>query len=265
MNPDFPYGGLICPKSLIVDKFLQKEGNELFFTKTLPIATSDALAKKISKVEQFMKEEAISYPIILKPDDGIGGVGLKLITNKKELELALSEIKKDYVAQEYVARQNEFSVFFIKHPNQRAWGIWSFTKRYTVKDAEDPELIIPGRRIICKDESELITQKVEDIFNQIGDIPWFHFGRFDIRIKNVETFLKEAKDFTILEVNVGAHSIALHAFDRRYGWTKRYRIFFEQLRYAFEIADHNAEIASPYPKQHFKDFLKKFMGIFNNS
>ena len=265
VNPDFPYGGLICPKSLIVEKFLQKEENIDFFTKTLAIPASDDLSQKISKVEKFIQEEHLNYPIILKPDDGIGWVGLKFIDNKKELEKALNEIKKDYVAQEYVPRQDEFSVFFIKHPNQKEWGIWSFTKRYTVKDTEDPELIIPGRRIICSDESELVTQKMEDIFNEISDISWFHFGRFDIRVKDVETFLAEGKGFTILEVNVGAHSIALHAFDRRYGRAKRYRIFFEQLRYAFEIADKNADIQTPYPQQHLKEFLKKFMAIFSNS
>ena len=117
VNPDFPYGGLICPKSLIVEKFLQKKENSNFFTKTLAIPVSDPLSKRISKVETFIEEEHVKYPIILKPDDGIGGVGLKFIHNKKELEKALNEIKKDYVVQEYIGWQNEFSVFFIKHPN----------------------------------------------------------------------------------------------------------------------------------------------------
>jgi hypothetical protein len=265
VNPNFPYGGLICPKSFIVEKFLQKKENNAYFTKTLAIPVSDTLSARINRVQAFIQEEHVAYPLILKPDDGVGGVGLKFVHNKKALESALREIKKDYVAQEYVSWQNEFSIFFIKHPSQKKGKIRSLTRRSTTKKAEEPELIIPGRKIVCEDESNLITAKITNIFNEISNIPWFYFGRFDIRVKDVQKFLTEGKDFTILEVNVWAHSIALHAFDVRYGWTKRYRIFFDQLRYAFQIADQNANVKSPHHQQHFKDFLKKFMGIFNNS
>ena len=262
VNPFFPYGGLICPKSLIVDKFLEKKENKAFFTKTLPLSTSDSLEKRISKTEQFIKVENLHYPLIIKPDDGIGGVGVKFINNKKELEIALDGIKKDYVLQEYVAWNDEFSVFFIKHPSHKEGKIWSLTKRYTAKHANDPELIIPGRKIICEDKSHLITPRINQVFNAIADIEWFYFWRFDIRVKDIEKFLSEGKDFTILEVNVWAHSIALHALDKQYGWSKRYKIFYDQLRYAFQIADQNADISWPYPQQSFKEFLKKFVGIF---
>ena len=262
VNPKFPYGGLICPKSLIVEKFLEKEENKNYFTKTLALPAENTLQEKIRKVENFIQEYHLHYPIILKPDDGIGGVGLKFIHEKDELNSAISKLKKNYVLQEYISRSNEFSIFFIKQPGELSGRIRSMTRRYSIKKAQDPELMIPERKIICKDESQLVTPAINHIFNTISDIPWFYFGRFDIRVKDVEKFLSEGKDFTILEVNVGAHSIALHAFDKKYGRFKRYRIFFDQLRFAFEIANQNAETLADHPHQNFTEFLKKFIGIF---
>jgi hypothetical protein len=66
-----------------------------------------------------------------------------------------------------------------------------------------------------------------------------------------------------MEVNVGAHSIALHAFDRKYGRAQRYKILFNQLKFAFEIARENKHL-SLYPKQNFKEFLQGFARIFKH-
>ncbi len=79
----------------------------------------------------------------------------------------------------------------------------------------------------------------------------------------MDTF-SQWKDFVILEINVGAHSVALHAFDAKYSWIQRYKIFFDQFKFAFEIASKNTEILSGYPHQNMRDFLRWFVDIFKN-
>ena len=264
VNPAFPYWWLICTKSIILEKFLQKKENTKFFTASLHIPANDFLSEKIKKSEIFLQKNKLHYPLILKPDNGVGGIGVQFIKNKSELKSILSQIKKDHILQEYVSRSEELSIFFIKEPHQKKGEIWSITKRYSIKQTQDPELMIPERRVICNDESHRITPIVHMLFNDISDIPWFHFGRFDIRVKDMEKFLSTGKDFTIIEVNVGAHSMALHAFDTKYNWIKKYRILFNQILFAFKIADKNADIPSHYPHQNFKEFLEWFMNIYKN-
>ncbi len=264
-NPLFPYGGMICGKSLIFQKFQQKKENDAFLAKTLLIPRYDTIPEKIKQSETFIQKHRLHYPLILKPDDGIGGIGLHFIKDKKALHKTLTTLKKNYILQEYVPWPSELSVFFIRDPHQKNWKIWAITRRYTIKKEQDPELMIPERKIICKDESHLITPALNRIFNTISNVQWFYFGRFDVRVKDIDTFLSQGKDFTILEVNVGAHSIALHAFDTKYNRSQRYKIFFDQLKFAFEIANKNRAIPSCYPKQTVNKFLKEFMDIYKNT
>ncbi|MEI7919534.1 MAG: ATP-grasp domain-containing protein [bacterium] len=119
VNPGFPYGGIICSKSFVVQRFLQKKENTRFFTKTLSVSKIHTQEEKIKKIEQFMQKEKIHYPIILKPDDGIGGVGVLFIQNKNDLKKNIKNINKDYLVQEYVSRDQELSLFFVKNPQQK--------------------------------------------------------------------------------------------------------------------------------------------------
>jgi hypothetical protein len=116
--------------------------------------------------------------------------------------------------------------------------------------------MIPTRKIIYKDESALINSVLEKRFESIGDIPGFYFGRFDLRIEDRGKFLSQATGFKIMEVNVGVHSMAIHAFDCKYGWIKRYRILFDQLYLAFAIARANVQVKPSYPDQNLKKFLQ---------
>ena len=233
---------------------------EKFFCKTLTIYSKDSLDQKIKTTQNFIKQQKLHYPLILKPDDGIGGIGLQFIEDEKKLIESLESLKKDYILQEYVSRPLELSVFFIKHPSQQG-KIWSITRRYTVKENNEPELMIPTRRIICKDESHLINPILEKRFNALSDIDGFYFGRFDIRVQDMHIFTSQWTWFKIIEVNVGAHSMALHAFDSKYGWMQRYKILSDQLKFAFDIAEKNRSLPW-YPHQSFRDFLQWFLKIF---
>lgn len=263
VNPSFPYWWLISYKTAILERFQVNENTfETFFCKTLAISAEDSPQQRIKKVETYIKKQKSHYPLILKPDDGIGWIGLRFIEDEKALITALRLIKKDYVLQEYVPRPLELSVFFIKYPLQKG-KIRSITRRYTIKNKDEPELMIPTRRIIYKDESHLINPMLEKKFNAIAKIEGFHFGRFDIRVKDMHTFISQWTWFKIIEVNVGAHSMALHAFDNKYSWTQRYKIFFDQLKFAFDIAKENEDLQG-YPNQNVREFLQWFFKIFKN-
>lgn len=264
VNPSFPYGGLLASKSLIRDHFqVNKKEFDKYFCKTLFISTKDSYQEKIHKAQLYIKEHQLKYPFVLKPNEGVGGMGLLFIENENILLDALQSIKKAYILQEYIVRPLELSVFFVKHPWQDG-KIRSITRRYTIKKDSDPELMIPTRKIIYKDESVLINSVLEERFASISDIPGFCFGRFDIRVQDIDAFVTHGTWFKIMEVNVGVHSMAIHAFDSKYGRIKRYKILFDQLYLAFAIARKNVSASTPYPAQNIKAFLQWFRAMFKS-
>lgn len=58
--------------------------------------------------------------------------------------------------------------------------------------------------------SDKLTRKLDDIFN---DFEGFHYGRLDIKFKNIES-LMAGEDFQIIEIN-GASSEATHIWDSK--------------------------------------------------
>ena len=176
---------------MVLERFkANKKIFERFFCKTLSIHIKDSLEKRIKETQEFIRGHRLRYPLILKPDDGIGGIGLQFIEDEEELFQSLASLKKDYILQEYLDRPLELSVFFIKYPSQQG-KIWSITRRYTVKSKDEPELMIPTRKIICKDESDFITPILEKRFNALSDIDGFYFGRFDIRVQDSDKFISQ--------------------------------------------------------------------------
>jgi hypothetical protein len=46
--------------------------------------------------------DRLGYPLILKPDEGVGAGGIYRVENKSQLEFYLSEIKEDYIIEEFI-------------------------------------------------------------------------------------------------------------------------------------------------------------------
>ncbi len=192
-----------------------------------------------------------------------------MIQDEPMLISRIDNIQEDFIVQEYIDRKYELGIFYIKYPDKKEGEIrWITNKNIITRNKKDPKLVIPSNEVIYKDESEKINRELEDIFNAISDIEWFYFGRFDIRVKDMKEFFAKGKDFKILEVNVGAHDIALQAFDPKYNIWERYSILFEQLRIAFAIAKKNVHILPKetlsQERKEFKKFIEKNIKIFKN-
>ena len=108
VNPAFPYGGLISSKTKIFERFQKnRKEYEKFFLKTVGIFIKDPVSQRIEKAKRFFQENALSYPVIFKPDQAIAGVGLKFIQDEQELLESIHHMKRDYVLQEYLDRPYE--------------------------------------------------------------------------------------------------------------------------------------------------------------
>lgn len=78
--------------------------------------------------------------------------------------------------------------------------------------------------------TDQLTQRLDQIFN---DFPTFHYGRLDIKFRDIEALMK-GEDFQILEIN-GASSEATHIWDSRTRFRDAITTLMSQYRILFEI------------------------------
>lgn len=112
-----------------------------------------------------------------------------------------------------------------------------------VPEAQAVRLVFAGnhaRGAIFRDGRALVTEAMTEAFNRVADgIPEFHFGRFDVRFRDIEA-LRRGEDFTILELN-GGTAEATHIWDSRTSLWGAYRTLFEQARALWHIGWANRQ------------------------
>ncbi len=86
------------------------------------------LIKKSSTVVEIvgrMESAGLSFPVIAKPDLGERGWMVKRIKSESDLANYLSEIKIDFLIQEFVDLPLEFGVFYVRYPGETSGRVTS--------------------------------------------------------------------------------------------------------------------------------------------
>jgi membrane protein DedA with SNARE-associated domain len=94
---------------------------------------------------------------------------------------------------------------------------------------------------------QLKTDALEAAIDRISQShPGFYFGRFDIRVPDIQEF-QQGGGFKVIELN-GVAGEATHVYDPAVSLLEAYRVMFRQWRIAFEIGSRNrAQGAAPMP------------------
>lgn len=91
-----------------------------------------------------------------------------------------------------------------------------------------------SRGAIFRDGNQFITKQLEMKLDQVlGDFEGFHFGRLDIKFKDIETLMK-GECFDILEIN-GASSEAAHIWDSDTPLSHIFSTLLKQYRLLYQI------------------------------
>ena len=85
-----------------------------YYPKTLLIEPTETL----EAVQEKIKEAAIEFPLIAKPDIGLRGTAVKKIHNKQELAAYFSKANFNVLIQSLIPYENEIGLFYVKLPNQ---------------------------------------------------------------------------------------------------------------------------------------------------
>ncbi len=80
-----------------------------------------------AQVLKSMRKNAITFPVILKPDIGFRGLKVSKVDNEAILGHTLSSISVSHILQEYIAYPLEFGIFYYRYPNESKGNIPSIT------------------------------------------------------------------------------------------------------------------------------------------
>lgn len=128
-NPAITAGGLVG------------EGKLEYFDGMGPIAQSATAAfcaisahkcYTTAELRELMHGAGLTFPVIAKPDLGLCGYGVRLVTNRAELQDYLLAFPSDemLVLQQYLPQDGEAGIFYIRDPNAEAGRIIGLALRY---------------------------------------------------------------------------------------------------------------------------------------
>jgi membrane protein DedA with SNARE-associated domain len=80
------------------------------------------------RARQFIVQNSLSYPIVLKPDAGERGFKVSVIRSDAELADYLQRAKDDVIIQQHVPG-HEFGVFYYRNPIEATGKIFSITRK----------------------------------------------------------------------------------------------------------------------------------------
>lgn len=99
--------------------------------------------------------------------------------------------------------------------------------------------------------NHLINDRLVEVFDKIADIDGFYYGRFDIRVPNLED-LYAGKNISVMELN-GVSAEPGHIYDPEHKLIDAYKELQEHFRIVLKISELNHANGVPY--RPFKDFM----------
>ncbi|HTF89274.1 MAG TPA: VTT domain-containing protein [Planctomycetota bacterium] len=282
VNPAMPAGGFIGESKLSILSDLGMQSERIARARCLPAASS--VEERIRMVAEFQLEQGLGFPIVLKPDAGQRGSGVKIVHDDTQVAAWIGAIETDAIVQQF-ASGLEFGIFYYRYPGDEQGRVFSMTRKVF------PELVGNGtdtlEDLILADSRAVAMAEVYFIRNQtrLWDVPAAgervqlvdlgnhcqgaifldgtplltpqiesaidHLSRgyegFYFGRYDVRTESIEsfrAGLFTVIELN-GATSEATHIYDPKFSVFEAWRTLREQWRILFEIARRNRARGTP--------------------
>lgn len=111
----------------------KKEIYDLLPPQTYPTTVFVPLGQSFLWVEHLVAEAHLVFPLIVKPDIGLRGIGVTLVHNKVELNLYHQQSKVDYLVQAYVTYPNEVGIFYFRMPDEEEGQISGIVRKEFLK------------------------------------------------------------------------------------------------------------------------------------
>lgn len=140
-NPAMPAGGVIGESKVAILGSLGHAGDCV--ARFAAIEADEGVARRVARFQAARAELGLSYPVVLKPDQGQRGEGVAIIRTDAQAEGYLARSAVKVLVQEY-APGREFGVFYYRRPNEARGRIFSVTEK------KMPVLVGDGRRTLTE-------------------------------------------------------------------------------------------------------------------
>lgn len=124
-NPAIPDGGFVGESKTDILKLFTDRKSMTDYTR---IPSFLGMDEKLTKVDQFMEQAGLSFPLVLKPDVGQRGKGVQIIRHMESARAYFKEAEGDIIVQEYIEGQ-EFGIFYYQKPDAPTGNIFSITTK----------------------------------------------------------------------------------------------------------------------------------------
>ncbi|RKX33785.1 MAG: hypothetical protein DRP71_09260 [Verrucomicrobia bacterium] len=278
-NPAMPDGGFLGESKSEILTGLQGAGSEVARWCLLP--GIEFAERRLELLHRFMEEADLGYPIVIKPDVGQRGSGVKIVrTSEQALDL-LRKDKSLLIAQEFIEGP-EFGIFYLRRPSEQNGRIFSVTDKQNLWLTGDgrrtiEELILDDKRAVCMARFHLRqhADRLDEIPAAGESYPLAEIGThclgsmfldgrrivtpaleqaIDRIAKTYEGFFFGRFDLRAASEDAfrkgeglkilelnGVTSEATHIYDPENSLFEAYRVLFRQWREAFIIARENRE------------------------
>jgi hypothetical protein len=130
-NPHIALGGLCGESKQDILAQVSGSARALLAPSTVAEVTGDG-SRDLTAVKAALAGTALAYPLIVKPDIGCNGAGVRLIGGDAEMLHYLSAFPRGerVMLQEYVPYDGEAGLFYIRHPHESKGRVTSITLKY---------------------------------------------------------------------------------------------------------------------------------------
>jgi membrane protein DedA with SNARE-associated domain len=282
-NPAFPAGGFKGESKNDIYDALKKSGrmNENLLAYAL-IRPEASLPERLNAAWKFMDENKLTFPLVVKPDAGERGKGVRIVQSLDELTNTISSSECNLIVQEFAAGE-EISIFYYRRPHEPHGQIFSITAKQfptvvgngvsTIEELilKDPRAVALAKKYIEHNKARIdrvpaINEVVRliDIGTHSGgavfmDGGWLKTPALESKIDEIcRGFI--GFNFGRFDIRVPTHadlrlgqnlkivelngvtSESTNIYDPRYSLIDAYRILFRQWRLAFEIGAENSKL-----------------------
>lgn len=127
-NPRIETGGL-CGESKTSILALAGEVAREWIAPWIVVVTG---ADDLARAEAAMAQAGLAYPVVLKPDIGCNGTGVRLVADRAAMDRSLAEFPRDValVLQELIPHEGEAGLFYVREPGAPAGRLTSLTLKH---------------------------------------------------------------------------------------------------------------------------------------
>lgn len=123
-NPGIEHGGFVGEsKYRILSSMKSSHVSATYLIRAGDVQT------RVEKLDRLVRDGALSYPLVIKPDAGQRGAGVKLVRDSNKAADTIGSFVKDVVVQPYHPGPFEAGIFYCRMPGDEKGWIFSITDK----------------------------------------------------------------------------------------------------------------------------------------